>query len=244
MSARGSPFRPAWDAVADAAAVGEGTSLLDLGCGGGAFCAFADRRGAIVHGLDAEPEAIAQALEAVPGGDFRLGLMESLPWAEGSFDVVTAFNALQYAIDRELALKEACRVVRSGGRIAVCKWGPPAENEFFAFLASVGANGVRGDRLPATDPVEDAIRAARLEVLLRSDVQAPIEMADDATLEASLLRAGIITDPRAAGPATSVSAAAAPYRQADGTYRFDNRLSYWVLAQPSAEIARGSVRPR
>ena len=89
----------AWEAVADAAGVGDGTSLLDLGCGDGAFCAFAARRGASVHGLDAEPDAIAQAREAVPGGDFRLGLMESLPWAEASFDVVTAFNAVQYALD-------------------------------------------------------------------------------------------------------------------------------------------------
>ena len=42
-----------------------------------------------MHGVDAEPDAIAQALEVVPGGDFRLGLMESLPWADASFDVVT-----------------------------------------------------------------------------------------------------------------------------------------------------------
>jgi SAM-dependent methyltransferase len=224
-----SSFRPAWDTVADAAGVGGRTSLLDLGCGSGAFCAFADRRGAFVHGLDPEPDAIAQALEEVPGGDFRLGLMESLPWADGSFDVVTAFNALQYALDRELALMEAGRVLRSGGRIAVCKWGPPAVNEFFAFLACIGANGVRADRLPTTDPVHDAIASARLEVLVSGDVPAPIELADYVTLEASLSRAGIIADPRAGAGSMSVSAAAAPYRQADGTYRFDNRLSYWVL---------------
>ena len=229
MTARVSPFRPAWDAVADAAGIVEGTSLLDLGCGSGAFCAFADRRGAIVHGVDAEPDAIAQALEDVPGGDFRLGLMESLPWADGSFDVVTAFNALQYALDSELALIDAYRVVRSGGRIAICKWGPPAENEFFAFLGSLGANGVRGDRLPPTDPVQDAIRTVRGEVLVRGDVPAPIEMADDAALAASLSRAGIMADPRAGAAGRSLSAAAAPYRRADGTYRFDNRLRFWVL---------------
>ena len=143
--------------------VGDGTSLLDLGCGDGAFCAFAARRGAIVHGVDAEPDAIAKALEVVPGGDFRLGLMESLPWADASFDVVTAFNAVQYALDPEVALIEATRVVRTDGRIAICKWGPPAGNEFFAFLISIGAAGVVDERLPATDPVEDAIRAARLE---------------------------------------------------------------------------------
>jgi SAM-dependent methyltransferase len=219
----------AWEAVVGAAGIGDGTSLLDLGCGDGAFCAFAARRGAIVHGLDAEPDAIAEALERVPGADLRLGLMESLPWANDSFDVVTSFNGMQYALDPELALAEAARVLRPSGRIAVCKWGPPAGNEFFAFLASFGAGGVRGDPLRATDPVEDAIRASRLEVVLTADVPAPIELAGEAALADSLARAGIVADPIAPPGPTSAAEAAAPYRRGDGTYRFENRLRFWVL---------------
>ena len=215
----------AWQAVADAATVGKGTSLLDLGCGDGGFCAFAARRGAIVHGVDAEPDAIAEAMAAVPGGDFRLGLMESLPWADASFDVVTAFDAVQYALDPEVALGEASRVLRTSGRIAVCKWGPPASNEFFAFLVALGANGVRADSLPASDPVEDAIRGTRLEVLATGDVAAPIEIADEDALEASLADAGV------AIAATSVTAAAAHWRRPDGTYRFENRQRYWILGR-------------
>ena len=222
-------FGPAWQAVADAAGIGEGTSLLDLGCGGGAFCAFAAVRGAIVHGLDAEADSIAQAMEAVPAGEFRLGMMETLPWSDASFDVVTAFNAMQYALDPELAMAEASRVVRIGGRLAVCKWGPPAENQFFTFLAAVGANGVRAQSLVGNDPLRDAIRAAHLEVLITGDVPAAIEMADDSALEASLARAGIVPEIDAASEAQSVIAAAASYRQADGSYRFDNHLRFWVL---------------
>jgi SAM-dependent methyltransferase len=213
-----------WEAVADAAGVGAGTLLLDLACGDGAFCAFAASRGATVHGLDVEPDAIAQAMGAVPDGDFRLGLMESLPWADASFDVVTGFNAVQYALDPEVALVEASRVVRADGRIAICKWGPPAANAFFAFLTSIGARGVRDDQLPATDPVEDAIRSSRLVVLATRDLPAPIEIADDAALESSLSRAGIHV-----GPETI--AAAARWRQADGAYRFENRQRYWILAR-------------
>jgi SAM-dependent methyltransferase len=219
----------AWEAVVEAAGIGEGTSLLDLGCGDGSFCAFAARRGAIVHGLDAEPDAIAEALEAVPGADLRLGLMESLPWSDASFDAVTSFNGVQYALDPDLALAEAARVVRPSGRIAVCKWGPPAGNEFFAFLASFGAGGVRAGHLPATDPVEDAIRASRLEVLVTADVPARIELHGDAALADSLARAGIAPDPIAPPGATSAAEAAAPYRQPDGAYRFENQLRFWVL---------------
>ncbi len=218
-----SAFRSAWQAVADAAGIGPTTSLLDLGCGDGAFCAFAAWRGAAVHGLDVEPDAIAQALERVPDGDFRLGLMEYPPWPDGSFDVVTAFNAVQYALDSELALSGAARVLRPDGLLAVCKWGPPDANEFFAFLLSIGARGVGDGPLPFADPVEDAIRVTRLNVVATGDVPAPIEIADDAALKVSLSRAGV--------NAASTARAAAPYRQADGTYRFENRQRYWILGR-------------
>jgi SAM-dependent methyltransferase len=216
----------AWEAVADAAGVGDGTLLLDLGCGDGAFCAFAARRGAVVHGIDVEPDAVARALEAVPGADFRLGLMEDLPWADASFDVVTAFDSLQYALDTQAALIEATRVSGVDGRIAICKWGPPDGNEFFAFLTSIGAGGVRGDLLAVSDPVQNAIRSTRLVVLATGDLPAPIEMAGDTALESSLARAGVAAGPRAI-------AAAAPWRRDDGTYRFDNRQRYWILGRRS-----------
>ena len=212
----------AWEAVADAAGIGDGTSLLDLGCGDGAFCAFAAARGAVVHGIDVEPDAVANALQTVPDADLRLGLMENLPWDDASFDVVTAFDSLQYALDPEMALIDASRVVRADGRIAICKWGPPDGNEFFAFLASIGAGGVRGDLPAVSDPVEHAIRFARLETLTVGDVPAPIEIAGDAALKTSLARAGVAAGPRAI-------AAAARWRREDGTYRFDNRQRYWIL---------------
>jgi SAM-dependent methyltransferase len=216
-----SAFRPAWRAVADAAGIGPATSVLDLGCGDGAFCEFAATHGANVHGLDVEPDAVAQALERVPGGDFHLGLMEDLPWPDASFDVVTAFNAVQYALDSEMALIEAARVLRPDGRLAVCKWGPPEANEFFAFLLSIGAAGVRDEPPAVNDPVEDAIRVTRLNVLAAGDVPAPIEIADAAALEISLSRAGVSS--------ASTTLAAAAYRRADGTYRFENRQRYWIL---------------
>jgi len=182
-----------------------------------------------VHGLDAEPDSIALAMDSVPSGEFRLGMMETLPWSDASFDVVTTFNAMQYALDLELAMAEASRVVRVGGRLAVCKWGPPAENQFFSFLAAVGANGVRAEPHVGDDPLADAIAATHLELLATGDVLAAIEMADEAALEQSLSRAGIVPEPGVSTEAASVIAAAAPYRQADGSYRFDNYLRFWVL---------------
>jgi hypothetical protein len=45
-------------------------------------------RGAAIHGLDVEPDAIAHALQRLAGGDFRLGVTEELPWPDESFDAV------------------------------------------------------------------------------------------------------------------------------------------------------------
>jgi SAM-dependent methyltransferase len=221
MATPTSPYLPAWRELAKRTEIGNGTRLLDVGCGEGAFCAFAAARGAAVHGLDAEPERIAIATERMPQGDFRIGLMEDLPWGDRTFDVVTGLNAFQYALDVERALAEARRVTRAGGRIAICKWGAPQDNEFFAFLGSLGAGGVSLERLPATDPVQDAVRRTCLEVLATGTVAAPMEMADDAALEAALDAAGITGRAR-------VAAAAAPFRTRDGAYRFENRLRYWI----------------
>ena len=110
----------------------------------------------------------------------------------------------------------------------MCKWGLPADNEFFAFLISLGAGGVSGDPLPAGDPLEDAIRASQLDVLDSADLPAPIDFPGRDELDAALKRAGIEPDPRMAPAQMDIGAAAAPYRRADGTYRFENRLRYWI----------------
>ena len=79
------------------------------------------------------------------------------------------------------------------------------------------------------DPLADAIAAAHLELLVTGDVPAAIEMSDDAALEQSLSRAGIVPEVGVSAEAGSVIAAAAPYRQADGSYRFDNHLRFSIL---------------
>jgi SAM-dependent methyltransferase len=241
VSRHTSLFEEAWRVVADAAGIDAGTSVLDLGCGSGGFCRFAADRGAVVHGIDVEPEAIGEALERVPEADLRLGLMEQLPWGDGTFDVVTSFNAVQYALDPELALAEAGRVVRRSGRITICKWGSPAQNEFFSFLLSVGARGVQPEELPDTDPIEELVRRNGLDLLGEGDVPASIELSGDRALAAALVRAGVEAD---SSTTPGAVAAAAPYRRRDGGYRFDNRLRYWVVRPAERGSTPDGVTPR
>jgi SAM-dependent methyltransferase len=208
----------AWTTVAVKLGIGLDTAVLDVGCGSGGFCALAAARGAAVHGLDASPAELERARGRVPGGEFRLGLMEDLPWPDDSFDAVTGFNAFQYALDLDLALSEARRVARPGAWIAICKWARPADNEFFSFLIALGAGSAGG-----TDPVDAAVRRAQLHVVVSGDVPAPMKLADAPALEAALAAAGAPGLDR-----HRLLDSAAPYRRPDGSYRFANRLRYLI----------------
>ena len=121
----------------------------------GRLLAFAAARGALVAGVDLDPDRIAAASARVPAGDFAVGSMEQLPWTDGAFDVVTGFNAFQYALDVPAALAEAVRVSR--GCVAVCKYGNPRENEFFAFLAALHPDRFDLATLPHIDDVDRAL---------------------------------------------------------------------------------------
>src|SRR5688500_17015312 len=79
---------PVYRQVLEHLTVGAGTRVLDVGCGAGRFARIAADRGAVIAGLDATEALVAIARERVPDGDFRIGDMESLPWADDSFDVV------------------------------------------------------------------------------------------------------------------------------------------------------------
>ena len=115
------PFSaPAWEAVAEATGIGAGTRVLDVGCGSGEFCRLAAARGAVVSGIDAAEGMIDVARRQVTAADLRVGAMESLPWDDDSFDLVCAFNSLQFAADPIVVLAEATRVVRRGGQVALC----------------------------------------------------------------------------------------------------------------------------
>lgn len=67
---------PLFEAVLNKTVVGEGISVLDIGCGSGIFCAMAAKRGARVSGIDAAEPLLAIARERVIDGDFRTGEME------------------------------------------------------------------------------------------------------------------------------------------------------------------------
>lgn len=97
--------------------VGAGARLLDLGCAYGFLVREAREAGLRAVGVDASRFAIAQASACAPdvAGRLLVAHAERLPFADASFDVVTAFDVLEHVPHPELLIAEAARVLRPGG---------------------------------------------------------------------------------------------------------------------------------
>jgi SAM-dependent methyltransferase len=160
---------PLYEEVLDRLGAGDGTALLDAGCGAGRFARLAADRGARVAGIDITPPFVALACAHVPEGDIRLGDLQALPWPDGTFDVVTGFNTFFYAERLDEALREAHRVTRPGGQLAMTAFGRPEHGGFAPLLELIGAG------LPAFAVEED--EAPPLERLV-ADAGFRVELAE------------------------------------------------------------------
>jgi SAM-dependent methyltransferase len=121
---------PLYEAVLDAAHVSHGTRLLDARCGAGLLALLASLRGAQVSALDASASLLAIARRRLPTADIREGDLEALPFADASFDAVTAVNSVNNASDMAAAMRELSRVMRPASRVVVTTRGPPEKCEF------------------------------------------------------------------------------------------------------------------
>jgi SAM-dependent methyltransferase len=223
--------------VFDAAGVGEGTALLDVGCGAGMAAVIAHERGAKVSGLDAARPAVEIARERVPDADFRVGELEALPYDDDSFDVVTGFNSFQYAADPVHALLEARRVGRPGGIVVILTWGQPEQCEAVGIVKALASllppspPGAPGPfALSAPGALEDLAQRAGLTPTHAAEVSTRWEYPDrDTALRAHLSSGPAARAIESAGEARVAAAigdAIAPFRTAAGGYALENAWRY------------------
>jgi tellurite methyltransferase len=101
--------------------------VLDAGCGYGRNLPYFLRRGFDVRAIDADEVAVRSVRQlvaalnpSIPSGQIHCGLVESLPWPDGSTDAVICSAVLHFASDeRQFAamLEEMWRVLPPGGRL-------------------------------------------------------------------------------------------------------------------------------
>lgn len=97
-----------------------GRATLEIGCGEGRVARDLAARGHRVTGVDAAPTLLEAARDAGGAGDYVLADAAALPFEAGSFDLVVAYNSLIDMQDMPAAVREARRVLETGGRFCVC----------------------------------------------------------------------------------------------------------------------------
>ena len=105
--------------------VGHGTSqartircALDVGCGAGRSTAALTAIAGTVVGIEPAAAMLAHRHAVAPGASFVVGRAEDLPFANASFNLVTAAGSLNYT-DRGRSLGEIARVLAPGGVLAI-----------------------------------------------------------------------------------------------------------------------------
>ncbi len=109
-----------------------GMRVLDAGCGYGRNLVHLLREGCEVFALDADPAGVAHVRDLasllqpdLPAANFRVGLIERMPFPDESADVVLCNSVLHFARDEkhfEAMLMELWRVLKPGGMM-FCRLG-------------------------------------------------------------------------------------------------------------------------
>lgn len=151
-----------------------GERVLDVACGSGAVTrrvAQAVGSSGRVVGLDISAEILAVAYgvngeEGAAAIDWREGAADALPFADGSFDVVTCQFGLMFFPNRVAALKEMRRVLAAGGRLALATWGPLEKNLGNAVMAQVWGDYFGAEQSAKFQPPHSLNNPAAIRQLL------------------------------------------------------------------------------
>ena len=228
----GESGRPVWRAVAEGTGIRSGSRVLDVGCGGGEFLAWAAELGAVPTGVDPASGMVALARTRVTS--VELGDFDSLP--AGPFDLMTAFNALQFAEDTDDALAAMVAVAAPGGWVAVANWAERELNDLDVLERSVA----EGDPAPDGDlrlegGLHELLVDGGLERVASGLVEMPWEPGSDDELVRGVLLGEDPSVLRELGP--TVLAAAAPFKRGSG-YRVINHFRYAI----GRVVEKGSTR--
>jgi SAM-dependent methyltransferase len=100
--------------------------ILDVGCGIGTYVRRFRDLTSHAYGIDVSVKRLQEAVATVPNLVAAAG--ESLPFADGSFDVIVFNEVIEHVKDDRQTLRDALRVLREGGHVVIY-----APNRLFPF---------------------------------------------------------------------------------------------------------------
>ena len=189
--------------------------------------------GADVSGLDASENLAAIARDRLPGASIKIGEMEELPFNDEMFDVITGINSFQFADDIVQALREARRVCRHRGTVAMLVWGRRQDCELltvvmpavFALLPPATTNA---PPLALAEPgvIEGLMREAGLSALESSELANALAFPDQATAVRAIMSAAARAIRHAGEEAVrrAIAETLARVVRADGSILFKNHF--------------------
>ena len=150
-----------------------------------------------------------------------------MPFPDGAFDVVTAFNSVLYAADPRRALAELARVTAAAGRALVTVGAGPEQAQSAALIHPLAPRDELPDRdaldLTDTDAAHGALRAAGFAAVATADFAFDVVFASEDDALAAQLPAGPVAAAVRHSGRAAVEAALrsffAPRTRADGSVR-------------------------
>jgi SAM-dependent methyltransferase len=214
-------------------------SVLDAGCGAGLFSSMVIDTGAQLIGVDAAPGLLQVARRRNPLNNFLEEDLESLPFKDDTFDVVTGFNSFQYAGSFDKAVSEAKRVLKPGGRLALVIWEKPELSDGTEVLKAISTllppppPGTPGPFALSQDGVMEAkFRQMGLQILSMETVMCPFLYSGLANGMKSYLGTGpaaaAINNTTGKNVEDVIAKALRPYHVIDGFYYMENRFKVFV----------------
>ena len=95
----------------------EGARILDVGCGVGTYVRRLRELSERVWGIDIDAQRVRRGSVAVP--NLMPAASEHMPFLDNTFDVILLHEVIEHVADDAATLREACRVVRAGGKIVI-----------------------------------------------------------------------------------------------------------------------------
>jgi SAM-dependent methyltransferase len=141
-----------------------GRGTLEVGCGEGRVARDLAHRGHRVVAVDASPTLVGHAVDADPGGRYLVADAAALPFRDGGFDAVIAYNSLMDVDDMPAAVAEAARVLRPGRPLCICVTHPMTDAGRFAGDEPDAPFTIQGGYLGRHRFGEDAFERDGLEI--------------------------------------------------------------------------------